>query len=300
MNVNQELPAPPAVNQELQAPNGQQASGTRRPVFMPETFTGTGRNWSDGAEQFELAADVNGWDEPLKLKFMSLLFSGHAREIYSGLSVSAKADFTSLKNAMTSCLDPQDSEDWTRASFASRRRLHNESAREFGNHLRRLVGRAYPTADPSTQDLLARDQFITHVSTGDFRISLRSAKPTTLDAAIQLASEMELLRNLEQSPATPDTRVRGVVEKPRSDERMDSLLEVVEGLRQEVKALKITVHSLQSAPTPTPASRPLPSPANSTLATARLGQGGRDRNSSCWECGCKFHIRRDCPYLAGN
>ena len=45
---------------------------TARPVFMPETFTGIGREWSDWSEQFDLAADVNNWDEPLKLKFMSL------------------------------------------------------------------------------------------------------------------------------------------------------------------------------------------------------------------------------------
>ena len=56
-------------------------SGTPRPVFMPETFTGTGREWADWAEQFEMAADVNNWDEALRLKFMSLLLSGRAREV---------------------------------------------------------------------------------------------------------------------------------------------------------------------------------------------------------------------------
>ncbi|KAK0133549.1 hypothetical protein N1851_030921 [Merluccius polli] len=30
---------------------------TARPVFMPETFTGIGREWSDWSEQFDLAAD---------------------------------------------------------------------------------------------------------------------------------------------------------------------------------------------------------------------------------------------------
>ena len=58
------------------------SSATPRPVFMPETFTGTGREWADWAEQFEMAADVNNWDEPLRLKFMSLLLSGRAREVH--------------------------------------------------------------------------------------------------------------------------------------------------------------------------------------------------------------------------
>lgn len=266
---------------------------TPRPIFMPETFTGVGRGWSDWAEQFDLAADVNNWDETLKLKFMSLLLSGRARDIYSGLSAEAKNDFTLLKAAMARCLEPYDSEDWTRASFASRRRLHNESPREFGNSLRRLVIRAYPSADSHTQDLLARDQFITHFATGDFRINLRSAKPPTLEAAINLASEMELLRTLEQSQVIPDAKVRGVLEKSKSDERIEGLLVVVEGLRQEVKSLQTAIHTLQAAPkmtlaNPPPTTAPGPS------------QGGRERNGSCWECGCNRHIRRDCPYLQGN
>lgn len=234
---------------------------TPRPVFMPETFTGIGREWSDWAEQFELAAEVNGCNELLKLKFMSLLLSGRAREIYSGLSAEAKEDFTLLKAAMARCLEPYDGEDWTRAGFVARRRLHNESAREFGNSLRRLVVRAYPSADSHTQDLLARDQFITHFATGDFRINLRSAKPATLEAAISLASEMELLRTLEQSSATPDTKVRGVIERSKSDERMEAVLGVVEGLRQEVKSLQIALHNLKA-----PSSKP--SPASLPPATA--------------------------------
>lgn len=48
------------------------------PVFMPETCTGMGRQWYDWAEQFDLAANVNNWEDSLKLKFISLLLSGHA------------------------------------------------------------------------------------------------------------------------------------------------------------------------------------------------------------------------------
>jgi hypothetical protein len=65
-----------------------------RPVFMPETFTCTGREWSDWAEQFEMAAEINGWDDVLKLKFMSLLLSGRARDIYCGLPDEARRNLS--------------------------------------------------------------------------------------------------------------------------------------------------------------------------------------------------------------
>ncbi|XDV37980.1 hypothetical protein PO909_007483 [Leuciscus waleckii] len=234
---------------------------------------------------------------------MSLLLSGRARDIYSGLSGDAKGNYALLKTAMARCFEPCDSSDWSRATFTARRRMHNETAREFGNALRRLATKAYPTADNCTCDMLARDQFLTHFATGDFRISLRRAKPNTLEDAIDLASELELLRNMEQTHLMPDAKVRGVVEnKSKSDEQMQMMLGIVEELRQEVKSLRTTVSNIQQSmanPTPTQFSRePVREPRNSG------SQGSVDRargaGGGCWECGCTRHIKRDCPYSQGN
>lgn len=99
-------------------------------------------------------------------------------------------------------------------------RLPNETAREFGNALRQLASRVYPSADNCTRDILAKDQYTTHFAVGNFRVSLRSAKLATEDA-IDLASEMELLRHLEQAHVTSDAKVRDVLEcKSKSDEQM--------------------------------------------------------------------------------
>lgn len=112
-----------------------------RPLFMPETFTGSGRDWSDWSQQFEMAADVNNWNGELKLKFMSLLLSGRARDVFCGLTVEDRSSYERLKEALSKCFDHCESEDWNRASLSSRRRLTGETAREFGNALRRLVAK---------------------------------------------------------------------------------------------------------------------------------------------------------------
>lgn len=52
-----------------------------------------------------------------------------------------------------------------------------------------------PSVDVRTGDILAKDQRVTHFTAGDFSISLWAAKPKTLESAIHLAAEMELLRN---------------------------------------------------------------------------------------------------------
>lgn len=220
-----------------------------RPIFMPEVFTGVGREWSDWVEQFELAANVNFWDEPIKLQFMSLLLSGRASDMYNGVSVEAKSNYALLKVAMTRCLEPCHGDEWSRVAFVERRRLPNETAQEFGHALRRLVAKAYPSVDDGTRDMLARDQFVTHFTTGDFRISLRAAKSKTLEAATHLAAEMELVMNLEQTHIIPDARVREVrAGTNKAEECFEALLGAVEGLRQEVKTMQSAVHAIQPSP----------------------------------------------------
>uniref|UniRef100_A0A1A8PU43 Retrotransposon gag domain-containing protein n=1 Tax=Nothobranchius rachovii TaxID=451742 RepID=A0A1A8PU43_9TELE len=221
----------------LRPAENQPVSAAARLIFMPESFSSVGREWADWTEQFEMAADVNNWDEPLKLKFLCLLLSDKAREVYNGLSGSVKANYAMLKEQMGKCLDPCDSADWNRAVFSARRRWHNESVREFGMALRRSAVKAYPTADPNTQDLLTKDQFIAHVGNGDMSVCLRSAKPASLEAAINLAAELELIRGLETSSVS-DARVRGITEKDADDESIASLVGVVESLRQEVVVMQ--------------------------------------------------------------
>uniref|UniRef100_A0A3P9JQI5 Peptidase A2 domain-containing protein n=1 Tax=Oryzias latipes TaxID=8090 RepID=A0A3P9JQI5_ORYLA len=68
---------------------------TPRPFFLPETFSGS-----------EIAAEVNYWEDALKVKFMSILLSGLAREGYSGLSPSAKAKLSIIKRGNESVFGP--------------------------------------------------------------------------------------------------------------------------------------------------------------------------------------------------
>uniref|UniRef100_A0A8C6LYF6 Peptidase A2 domain-containing protein n=1 Tax=Nothobranchius furzeri TaxID=105023 RepID=A0A8C6LYF6_NOTFU len=199
---------------------------------------------------------------------------------------------------MGRCVDPCDSADWNRDVFSARRRWHNESVREFRMALQRSAVKAYPTADPNTQDLLAKDQFIAHVGNGDMRVSLRSAKPASLEAAINLAAELELIKGLETSSVS-DARVRGMTEKDADEESITSLMGVVESLRQEAKSLQNVLHTL-SVPA---ASGPHHDAQNTNLQPSReySQKKGNGRLGGCWECCCNRHIRRDirrdCPYV---
>ena len=79
-----------------------------------------------------------------KLKFMSLLLAGRARDMYGGLAVEAKTNYGRLKAALTQCFEPSGCDDWSRASFTARRRQPSESAREFGNALKKIGHASIP------------------------------------------------------------------------------------------------------------------------------------------------------------
>ena len=169
-----------------------------RPLFMPENFSGQDREWADWADQFDMAGEVNGWNEGRKLKMMALLFVGKAREIYWGLAPEARSTYAALRTAMGRHLGPCNQVDWNRTELHSRERGANEVARDFGNAIRRLVDRAYPSVNLPTRDMLAKDQYIAKIGSGDIRMQLRSAKPVNLEAAIELASELEQIKTLEK------------------------------------------------------------------------------------------------------
>lgn len=224
--------------------------------------------------------------------------SGKAREIYGGLPPQARANYAALKQALQACLEPSGSADYHRAEFASRIRLPNESAREFGTALRRLVVRAYPVVDYATQDMLARDHFVVHVGSGELRIQLRSAKPSTLEDAINLASEITPIRRLEGYSGAPVAQVCGVSGSGWDKDQAKTLLGVVEGLRQEVQALRAEVRALKAGGF---LSQSGGSASISPLVVSSEPQvSARGERMVCWECGCDRHLRKDCPYVTGN
>ncbi len=154
-----------------------------------------------------------------------------------------------------------------------------------------MIYKAYPSAGAATQDLLAHDHFVAHVGSGDMRIHLRSAKHATLESGINLASELELIWNLEHTSCS-DSKIRGLSAQNSSDNKVEVLLGIAEELRQEVKALQVTVKDMQA--------KYVPASVCTTPMTSLSEPQVRFRTEACWECGCTRQLRRNCPHLQGN
>ena len=139
------------------------------------------------------------------------------------------------------------------------------------------------------------------------RFQLRSAKPPTLEEAINIATELELIRDLERTEIKTESKVMGVSGRPVAEKsQMGVLLGVVEGLRQEMKNLQATVSGMKNSQAntrqnltqgnhPTLRSGQLNSPRTDFMQNRNSGE----RGEGCWECGCNRHIchLKNCPYL---
>lgn len=123
------------------------------------------------------------------------------------------------------------------------------------------------------------------------RIHLRSAKPATLESAINLASELELIRNLEHRHCS-DSKVHDLSAQNSSYNQVEVLLGIVEELRQEVKALQVTVKDMQV--------KFMPVLVCTTPMISSSEPQVRSQTDAFWECGCTRHLHRNCPYLQGN
>lgn len=137
--------------------------------------------------------------------------------------------------------------------------------------------------------MLAKDQYIAKIGNGDIRMQLRSAKPANLEAAIELASELEQIKNLEKKEIVAALNIFSDV--ALANTTMSS------NMQAELHKLQQEVCELQAM-----ANRPNGG-RGTRFPPANRGRGRRTFDTparTCWECGCNRHLRRDCPYVQRN
>lgn len=69
------------------------------------------------------------------------------------------------------------------------RQLYCESLLDYGNTIRSLASRAYPSMSLAQRNLLGRDQFIHGLHNAELRLRIRYGNPASLDDVIRVAVE---------------------------------------------------------------------------------------------------------------
>ena len=154
-----------------------------RPVIVPECFLGEGC-YEDWIDQFESIVEINHWNDGQKLMWLKVHLTGRALMAYKKFPTTAHDSFKNAVKALQERFEPESRRDLYLAEFQTRRKRKMESWPEFGEDLRALVDKAYPTLDDEARQQLALQGYLSQLDNKKVAFSVKQRKARTIEAAV--------------------------------------------------------------------------------------------------------------------
>ena len=165
-------------------------AANQKPVVLPDTFTGEA-GWDDWICHFENVADVNGWTNAQKLKWIKVRLTGRAQKAFQRLSAEARADYKEAKKALKARFEPESKKTRYQAEFQTRRKKKSENWADFVEDLRVLADKAFPELQEDARERLALNSYLGQLEQPQVAFSVKQKRPLTLDDAVTATLEME-------------------------------------------------------------------------------------------------------------
>ena len=115
----------------------------RRPLVMPDTFSGDGK-FDDWKEHFENVAAVNSWTDDEKLLWLKVRLTGKAQKAFKRLGDADRVDYKKAMKALLERFEPASKRELYVAEFQVRRKKKTESWADFADDLMSLADKATP------------------------------------------------------------------------------------------------------------------------------------------------------------
>jgi len=267
-----------------------QRSGERRaPVIQQQRPVPFERKtaWDAYRVQFELLAEINGWNDAEKATYLAISLRGPAATVLTNLPPEQRLSYAALTTALETRFGTTHQVELNRMRLKSRMRRREEGLAELAGDIERLVRLAYPDATEPMVEVLAKDQFVDALPEEEMRLRIRQHKPASLRDALAIALELESCQLasrqrakyvkeawLEEQPVQSQQSEIGGGRAERAT--TDVLQQLVDVLRQCTQEMK----------------------GSSRLSSGR--NEGRPTDVAtvvCWECRERGHRRRQCPRL---
>lgn len=217
-------------------------------------------NWEAFHAQFELLAQASRWSTEEKALQLAMCLTGDALSSLLLLSPDDRCDYRALVEALKRRFGTCSTSSVLRSELCSRHRRPGEPLRVLANDIEGLVHRTYCHMPPAIQSELARDHFLQALSPSDLRIQTLLAHPKSLQEALDVATERELLGAPMVKDAVPVNMTNVSQTNSPETSELSELIQLVRAATLEKKQ------------------RPRPR-----------------RQLICWSCGLPGHMARDCP-----
>ena len=239
-----------------------------KPVVLPDAYTGDG-SWEEWLDHFGNVAAVNKWTAEQKLLWLKVRLTGRAQRAFKQLPAVAQADYEEAIKALHERFEPESKRTLYVAEFHTRVKSKSEGWADFGEDLRVLADRAFPTLSADARQLLALQQYLGQIDNPQIAFAVKQKHPSTVEEAVSVTLELEsYLPSKQRVARVEEASVDQVGGKP------DALLETMSTILDRLERLET-----QSA------------------ATRRSRQPeSRDSSSPviCHKCGREGHYARGC------
>ena len=203
-----------------------------KPVVLPDAYTGEG-SWDEWLEHFENVAAVSKWTPEQKLLWLKVRLTGRAQRAFKQLPEEAQAAYPEAVKALHVRFDPESKWVLYVAEFYTRTKKKSEGWADFGEDLRVLADRAFPTLGADARQLLALQQYLMQLDNPQVAFAVKQRHPTTVEAAVSITLELE-------SYLLPKQRVARVEEAPVDPLgiKQDALLETMSTILDRLECLE--------------------------------------------------------------
>lgn len=166
-------------------------------TLKPQLYEGD-EDLDEYLAQFEILAEINGWDYTTKSLYLAGSLKGGARALLNELDKETRKDYDSLVMVLNKRYGSAEKSELFRAKLQSRVRGKDESLPELAQSIKKLTRQAYPHAPCSLTSVLTLEHFIDAIPDPEMRLRLREASPKTVNEAETLAVRLETLKLAER------------------------------------------------------------------------------------------------------
>ena len=159
--------------------------GRKKPIQAVPKFDGKS-SWEVFKVQFDIAAEINGWQENDKAVFLATALEGKAALVLGNLSSVERRDYKVLVSALTTRFGMAHQSELARAKLKCKTKTKEESMPELAEYVETLTRAAYSDASAELQDIMARDNFIDALPDDDVRLKIHQSRPPSLQAALEV------------------------------------------------------------------------------------------------------------------